>query len=88
MNLRPIKPKDKDKAPSRWSYHQRSEDFINWVNTLGIERTYVGRLAHIIDRKYRLKRVALVTIFFLLLSFLIHWDSGYDLGHFKEPYIV
>ena len=78
MNLKPLRPDQQQKAPARWNYQKNSEDFISWVNRLGIERTFVGRIAHKLDERFKLRRLLLVFLFSLVLSFLISFSWEFD----------
>lgn len=84
MNLKPLKPEQQQKHPTRWSYQQNSKDFVVWVNKLGIERTWAGRLAHFLDTRFHLRKVALLFIFALALSFFIGWDLDLTYTGYKE----
>jgi cyclic-di-AMP phosphodiesterase PgpH len=84
MNLKPLKPDQQQKHPTRWSYHQNSKDFIGWVNRLGIERTWAGRLASYLDQRFQLRAIALLFIFALALSFFIYWDIDISYTGYKE----
>jgi len=84
MNLKPLRPDQQQKSSARWNYQKNSEDFIHWVNRLGIERTLVGRLAHQMDERFHLRRVALIFLFSLSISFLISWDFELSYSGYKE----
>src|SRR4051812_29158668 len=84
MNLKPVKPDQQQKHFTRWIYHQHSQDFVGWVNKLGIERTWIGRIAHYLDNRFHLQRVALFFIFSLALSFFISWDVDVSFTGYKE----
>src|SRR5438105_5908359 len=84
MNLKPVKPDQQQKHFTRWNYHRHSQDFVGWVNKLGIERTWIGRAAHYLDSRFRLQQVALLFIFALGLSFYIAWDVEINYSGYKE----
>jgi putative nucleotidyltransferase with HDIG domain len=90
MNLRPLRPdqQQKQKPATRWSYHRHSEDFIGWVNKLGIEKTWVGRVVENLDAKFKLRKIAFLFLFSLTLSFLISWNTQVNLGSYKEGNLV
>src|SRR5438105_2550088 len=90
MNLRPIRPdqQQKQKPTIRWSYRHHSEDFIGWVNRLGIEKTWIGRLVESLDDKFKIKRIALLFLFSLGLSFLISWNNEVPLEIYREGDLV
>jgi len=72
--------------PSRRSkYEDQSQRFIDWVNNLGLERTFFGRIVQLLEEKIRIKRVMLIFLFSLCLAFLINLDldfvyTGYQVG--------
>jgi membrane-associated HD superfamily phosphohydrolase len=84
MNLRPLRPDQHQKHPTRWSYQQGSEDFIGWVNSLGIEKTILGRFLLWVDRYLQLKRSLGILLFFMFLSFFISWDVDTRFAGYKE----
>lgn len=84
MNLRPLRPDHFKKSLSRRNYRQRSESFVGWVNKLGIERTFVGRVAHFFDQKFHLRQLSLVFLLCLGVSFLISWDLQENYAGYKE----
>ncbi|MDZ4677860.1 MAG: HDIG domain-containing protein [Oligoflexia bacterium] len=84
MNLRPLRPDQQQKPHTRWSYQKNSEDFIGWVNKLGIERTFAGRIAHVLDTRFKLRSIALLFLFCLALSFFISLDYDVSYSGFKE----
>src|SRR4051812_10441994 len=84
MNLKPLRPDQQQKNQARWNYHKNSEDFILWVNRLGIERTWIGRLVHKLDERFSLRRIAGIFFFALVLSFLISWDFELSYSGYKE----
>jgi cyclic-di-AMP phosphodiesterase PgpH len=63
-----------DEIHTRRQYVDHSLNFLNWVNQFGFERTAFGRLAFYLDRKYSLRRVLLLFLFSLGLSFLLYYD--------------
>jgi len=84
MNLKPLRSDQQQKPPTRWNYQKNSEDFIHWVNRLGIERTFIGRLVHRVDERFHLRRIALIFLFSLSVSFLISWDFELSYSGYKE----
>jgi len=84
MNLRPLRPDQQQKASARWNYQHNSEAFVGWVNKLGIERTWAGRLAHFLDSRFKLRRVALLFLYSIALSFFISWDFELTYTGYRE----
>ncbi len=88
MNLKPLRPDQQQKHPTRWSYQQNSRDFVGWVNKLGIERTPIGRVASYLDSKFHIRRIGILFIFSMALSFFISWDFEVTYTGYKEGDLV
>src|SRR5580698_9589500 len=90
MNLRPLRPdqQQKQKPATRWNYHRQSEDFIGWVNKLGLEKTWIGRVAENLNSRFKIQKITLLFLFSLTLSFLISWDSQVSYSGYKEGTLV
>jgi hypothetical protein len=78
-----MKPSSSQKGGSRESLQYRSKyidhslRFLDWVNELGFEKTAAGRVAQHLDTTFQLRRLSLLFIFSLLLSFLIFYDFDF-----------
>src|SRR6218665_1121328 len=72
------------KAGSRESLHARSHyidhsmQFLDWVNGLGFEKTWLGSLIANLDERLQLRRLAGLFFFSLLLSFLLFNDFDFS----------
>ncbi|HEX4924582.1 MAG TPA: HD family phosphohydrolase, partial [Bdellovibrionales bacterium] len=80
-------PKSKNKGQpvhNRSKYVDHSLRFVDWVNGIGIEKTIVGRLAQMIDRRFNVRRLALLFLFCLGLSFLLTFDTDFVYTGFRE----
>lgn len=84
MNLKQLRPDQQQKTNTRLSYRQRTEDFVSWVNRLGIERTWLGRVAHKLDSQFHLRHFLFLFLFCLGLSFFISWDFDISYSGYKE----
>ncbi|MCC6276567.1 MAG: HDIG domain-containing protein [Oligoflexia bacterium] len=84
MNIRPLRPDQKDRKPTRWSYQDSSENFVGWVNSLGIEKTLLGQALLFLDQKIQLKRGLLLLIYFIGISFFISWELDRSFSGYKE----
>lgn len=77
------KPKN-DEIHLRRKYSDPSATFLAWVNKLGLEKSFLGRWALYLDERFSLRKVALIFLFALSLSFLVFLDfdypARYDLG--------
>lgn len=74
----------KSKQGSRESLHARSHyvdhslKFLDWVNELGFEKTWFGSLIAGLDERLKLRRLAFLLLFALLLSFLLFNDFDFS----------
>lgn len=73
------------KGHSRESMHRRARyidhslEFLDWVNELGFERTWLGRFAQRADDLFKVRRLSLLFLFGLGLSLLMFFD--FDLSY-------
>ncbi|MDZ4082205.1 MAG: HDIG domain-containing protein [Bdellovibrionales bacterium] len=81
---KPGRGKSHGKSGSREQLHTRSHyidhsmRFLDWVNDLGFEKTYVGSVIAALDEKLQLRRLAALFLFSLLLSFLLFSDFDFS----------
>lgn len=81
---KPGRGKSQGKSGSREQLHTRSHyidhsmRFLDWVNDLGFEKTYIGSLIASLDDKLQLRRLAALFLFSLLLSFLLFSDFDFS----------
>lgn len=61
----------KDEPLSRSKYVDHSLRFVNWVNSLGIEKTFLGKTAQVLDEKFGLRRITILFLFSMFLSLLL-----------------
>lgn len=74
-----LKNSQKENSSIRSQYEDHSNKFLDYVNSLGIEKTWIGRVLFIVEEKFRLRRLFLVIVFSLLLSLLI--TSNFDFAY-------
>ncbi|MBK9293224.1 MAG: HDIG domain-containing protein [Oligoflexia bacterium] len=84
MNLRQLRPDQQEKPNARWNYLQHTKNFVGWVNKFGIERTFIGRFAHALDARFKVKNLTLVFLFCLFISFFVYWDFDFSYSGYKE----
>lgn len=82
------KAHSKDHPNTRTRYTDQSTYFLEWVNTLGLERTYFGRFVKWLEEKLHVKRIALLVIFSILLAFLINLEVDFVSSDYQEGDIV
>ncbi len=79
------KSSGKDNPQRRSKYEDHSLRFVDWVNSLGLERTIFGRVVQNLEERFRIRRVMLIFLFSMGLAFLINLDfdfvyTGYEAG--------
>ncbi|MCB0363660.1 MAG: hypothetical protein KDD35_13115, partial [Bdellovibrionales bacterium] len=71
------KEKRKSEIHSRTKYIDHSRRFLEWVNNLGFEQTFLGKLIYRLDLRFRIRRILALMLFSVFLSFLIFWDIDF-----------
>lgn len=71
MNKIRSKTKKSQTGSSRSSYVDQSTKFVEWVNDLGIEKTWFGKLAYRMESSFKIRTTAILFIFCVVLSFII-----------------
>lgn len=66
--------KNKEIAHKRVNYEDHSLKFLDWVDRLGLERTFLGRIAVRIEEKLQTRRFAFVFLFALILAYAITFE--------------
>lgn len=72
------KPGSRETLHARSHYIDHSMQFLDWVNGLGFEKTWLGSLIAELDERLQLRRLAGLFIFALLLSFLLFNDFDFS----------
>lgn len=76
--------KTQDEAHSRVNYEDHSLKFLDWVDRLGFERTFFGRLAGRLEEKLQVRRFSVVFLFALILAYAITFEvrtpMNFDIG--------
>jgi putative nucleotidyltransferase with HDIG domain len=79
-----LKKPQKDNASIRSQYEDHSNKFLDYVNSLGIEKTWFGRVLFIAEEKFRLRRLFLIIIFSFMLSLLITLNFDFAYKGYKQ----
>ncbi|MFP5518845.1 MAG: HD family phosphohydrolase [Bdellovibrionia bacterium] len=58
----------------RVNYEDPSLKFLDWVDSIGIEKTFLGRWFQILETKFFLRRAAMIFLFCVFLSYLIFYQ--------------
>lgn len=61
----------------RSKYIDHSLRFLDWVNELGFEKTFAGRLAQRLDDAFQLRRLSILYLFAFVLSVLLFYDFDF-----------
>lgn len=64
----------KNENHHRINYEGPSHQFADWVNQLGLEKTYLGKWLYHLDRHFYLRTSFLVFFFCLILSYIIFFQ--------------
>ncbi len=59
---------------SRENYEDHRLKFIEWVDRLGLEKTFFGKWMVFIEERLRLRRFSLIFLFSMLLSYVLTWE--------------
>jgi putative nucleotidyltransferase with HDIG domain len=65
---------------TRVNYEAHSLKFLDWVDSIGFERTFLGRALQALEEKFYIRRAALIFLYCVLLSYTIFYqfDIPYD----------
>lgn len=69
------KQSKKGESPAtRVSYEDHSLKFLDWVDSIGLEKTFFGRFIQFLEEKFYIRRTAIVFIYCVLLSYTIFYQ--------------
>lgn len=78
------KPFEQTEIHTRLNYHDPSLRFLTWVNSFGFEKTAAGRLFQYLDVRFKIRRIAILFLFSLVLCLFLFNDfemaEDYRLG--------
>ncbi|MFM6927664.1 MAG: HD family phosphohydrolase [Bdellovibrio sp.] len=83
----------KNASPAtRVNYEDHSQKFLDWVDSIGLEKTFFGRIIHMMEEKFFVRRAAFIFLYCVLLSYTIFFqiDVPYtfkvgDVARFDVP---
>lgn len=87
MNLLKKVPKE-EATHHRTKYVDQTTKFVDWVNALGLERTWFGRVLAFFDEKFMVRRFALVFMFSLALALLLTMNLDFVFVGYKTGDLV
>lgn len=65
----------KNESPNtRVNYEDHSLKFLDWVDSMGLEKTFFGKFVQVLEDKLYLKRVAFIFLYCVLLSYTIFYQ--------------
>ncbi len=72
--------KKNESHATRVNYEDHSLKFLDWVDSIGLEKTFFGRFAQLMEEKFFVRRAASIFLYCVLLSYAIffQFDVPYD----------
>lgn len=65
----------KGESPTtRVNYEDHSLKFLDWVDSIGLEKTFFGRIVQVMEEKFFIRRAALIFLYCVLLSYTIFYQ--------------
>lgn len=65
----------KNESPAkRVNYEDHSLKFLDWVDSIGLEKTFIGRFVQLLEEKFFIRRAAFVFLYCVLLSYTIFFQ--------------
>ena len=78
------KKNGKQKSVNRSKYQDQGDQFLNWVNSLGIERTFLGKMLYLLESSFKVRMTALLFVCSIFLAFLINLEFDPIYTGYKE----
>lgn len=77
---------------TRVNYEDHSLKFLDWVDSIGLEKTFFGRILQVLEEKFLIRRIALIFIYCVLLSYTIFYQFdipyNFDVGDVAKYDVV
>ena len=61
----------------RSNYVDPSQQFVQWINRFEFEKTWFGRIALRLEERFRLRRICVLFLFCISLSYLLFYDFDF-----------
>jgi len=74
----------KNTSHTRVNYEDPSLKFLDWAEHLGLEKTFFGHWLSYLEENYSARRVLMIFIFCLVLSYLIFYTSKEEIQYIKK----
>ena len=62
---------------TRSNYVDPSQQFVNWINRFEFEKTWFGRVALQLEERFRVRRICVLFLFCISLSYLLFYDFDF-----------
>ncbi|QDK45091.1 HD family phosphohydrolase [Bdellovibrio sp. ZAP7] len=66
--------KKNESHATRVNYEDHSLKFLDWVDSIGLEKTFFGRALHMLEEKLFVRRAAFIFLYCVLLSYTIFYQ--------------
>lgn len=74
-NMQRGKNQKKGESPAtRVNYEDHSLKFLDWVDSIGLEKTFFGRFVQTMEERFFIRRAALIFLYCVLLSYTIFYQ--------------
>lgn len=70
--------KTKKDVHFRRKYVNYTGRLVEWVDNLGLEKTFVGKATQFLEEKFQIKRILYIFLYGLILSFILFIDLDYS----------
>lgn len=75
LDMQRGKNQKKGESPAtRVNYEDHSLKFLDWVDSIGLEKTFFGRIVQLMEEKFFIRRAALIFLYCVLLSYTIFYQ--------------
>lgn len=85
-------PPTQDPPHLRENYTDPSLRFHDWVQSLGFERTWLGKLIHALESRFQVRRYGLIFLYSVLLAWALNFEvrtpMNYDVGDVARTDLV
>lgn len=65
------------KHKKRSNYVDPSQQFVQWINRFEFEKTWFGRIASRLEERFRIRRICVLFLFCITLSYLLFYDFDF-----------
>src|SRR4051812_36981760 len=84
--------KETKKDQGRVNYEDHSLKFLDWVDRLGFQRTFGGRLFNLLEEKFQIKKFSFVFLFSFILAYVLTFEvrtpGNYKVGDVAKVDVI